>query len=270
METARKIIVYDNNCPMCQAYTKGFVKWGVLSAQNRVAFCELNPQQAGRYLDVQRSRHEIPLIDLAGGETLYGVDAMTYLIGRKIPFIGILMRNTMVHGFFKSLYSFISYNRRVITATAPAKGGLDCTPDFHLRHRLAFIAFAVAVSSWVLWGFGISAGYYFAQVSQILPFAGGFAGLALLLAVAFAGNRTVFGNRNGIECAGQLAVVMLIGALLLLPGIFLDVLANHQNPIWLAASALVSLAVMGGEAMRRRKYLTLNANQTGSLLLAQK
>ncbi len=267
METARKIIVYDNNCPMCQAYTKGFVKWGVLSAQNRVAFCELNPQQAGRYLDVQRSRHEIPLIDLAGGETLYGVDAMTYLIGRKIPFIGTLMRNAMVHRFFKNLYSFISYNRRVITATTPANSGLDCTPDFHLKHRLAFIAFALAVSSWVSWGFGISAGYYFAQASGWAM--GGLPGLALLAAMA-AKRKTEPGNRNIVEHAGQLAVVMLTGALLLLPGIFLDTLANHQNPIWLAASALVSLVVMGSECVRRIKYLTLNANQTGSLLLAQK
>lgn len=259
METVRKIIVYDNNCPMCQAYTKGFVKWGVLPAQNRIAFCELNPQQAGRYLDVRRSRHEIPLIDLAGGETLYGVDAMTYLIGRKIPFIGVMMRNAAVHTFFKNLYSFISYNRRVITATAPATSGLDCTPDFHLKHRLAFIAFTVVVSSLVLWRFGISAGYYFPQASQMLPFAGGLPGLALLLAVAFAGNRNVFGNRNSIERAGQLAVVMLIGALLLLPGIFLDTLANHQNPIWLAASALVSLAVMGSECVRRRRYLQVKA-----------
>ena len=81
----------------------------------------------------------------------------------------------------------------------------------------------------------------------------------MLLAVAFAGNRTVFGNRNSIERAGQLAVVMLIGALLLLPGIFLDTLAAHQNPIWLAASALVGVCVMGCEAVRRRNYLTLNA-----------
>jgi len=75
--TANKVILYDDHCPMCALYTRGFVKWGVLDQQNRVAFTEagrlLNPEAPATQLDALRARHEIPLIDLAGGPTLYGV-----------------------------------------------------------------------------------------------------------------------------------------------------------------------------------------------------
>jgi len=256
METAQKIIVYDNSCPMCQAYTQGFVKWGVLDAQNRIAFRDLDPQQAGRYLDLQRSRHEIPLLDLAGGPTLYGVDAVTYLISLKIPVVGTLMRNGLINRFFSSLYSFVSYNRRVITATAPATGDTECTPDFHWRYRRAFIVFAAIVSGLAGWGFGVSAGYYFPQsFGWIASFTGGFFSFALLLAAVLFGGKTASENKTATERIGQLAVVMLIGALLLLPGLFLDSLMNHRNPVWLITGALLSFFVMGRESIRRYHHL---------------
>ncbi len=249
MKSAPKAIIYDGSCPMCQAYTKGFVKWGVLADEHRIAFSELQPDQARRYLDVNRSRHEIPLVDLGGGETLYGVEALVYLLSQRIPFIEKAMQNPLVFNLIKKLYSFISYNRRVITATSSANQDIDCAPDFRLSHRLHFIIFSALTSSLVAWRFGVSVGYYF---SSLVGKAIGISYLTgcciLFLAVA-----CVLKSQKRMEYMGQLAMLLLIGTLALLPGLALTTL-THQ-PVWLLGSAVVSLVLLYTESVRRVRYI---------------
>jgi predicted DCC family thiol-disulfide oxidoreductase YuxK len=55
-----KVIIYDNNCPMCSLYTKGFVEWGLLEKQNRISFTDLHTTTLSCELDLNRARHEIP------------------------------------------------------------------------------------------------------------------------------------------------------------------------------------------------------------------
>jgi len=38
METTDKILVYDDACPLCVAYTGAFVKTGLLTAEGRKSF----------------------------------------------------------------------------------------------------------------------------------------------------------------------------------------------------------------------------------------
>jgi len=40
-----KALFYDDNCPLCKAYTAAFVKGGLLKAKNRIAFSHVNIQQ---------------------------------------------------------------------------------------------------------------------------------------------------------------------------------------------------------------------------------
>ncbi len=70
-----KALVYDDNCPLCKAYTAAFVKGGLLKAKNRIAFSHVNIQQF--HLEWKKARNEIPLIDLKTGEVKYGVDLTT-------------------------------------------------------------------------------------------------------------------------------------------------------------------------------------------------
>jgi predicted DCC family thiol-disulfide oxidoreductase YuxK len=82
---AHKIIIYDDVCPMCKAYTEGFVHLGWLPLENRVGFSEV-PQTILDKIDSDRARHEIPLFDTETGETLYGKDALFYILGEQIAF----------------------------------------------------------------------------------------------------------------------------------------------------------------------------------------
>ncbi len=253
MKPVSKAIIYDSSCPMCQAYTKGFVKWGLLADKHRIPFCELQPEQANRYMDLQRSRHEIPLVDLGGGETLYGVDALTYLLSQPFPLVGKLMRIPVLSKTIRNLYNFISYNRRVITATSSENTGIDCAPDFRMGYRMAFIVFAILMSSWITWGFGQTVGYYFPAIQgvQMLLICGTGWFVQILAAIL------LLKGQLRIEYIGQLAVLMLMGTLVLLPGMLVSALI-HSSPLWALGSVAISSLLMHTEHLRRLRYLHLS------------
>ena len=252
----RKVIVYDDNCPMCAVYTAGFVRWGVLARENRVGFTQLDrlpaPEVANR-LDPFRSRHEIPLVDLGGGPTLYGVDAMVYLLRQRVPLVGHLARVKPLHRCFRFLYSLVSYNRRILVPTRKRGAGFDCSPDFHLGYRVAFIAGALVLTSLITCAFGQSTAAYWPVdnpgVKTLLTGATAWA-VPALLALIFA--------KKAVDYLGHLTTVVILGALLLLPSIGLSALTVYHHPAVPALSALASTVTMGWQHFRRVGHLELS------------
>lgn len=140
-----KVIIYDDNCPLCKAYTKAFVNAGMLEKENRVAFSKIHACDFN--LDWQRARHEIPLIDTNTNEVRYGVDALVELLQKKFCFIKSLMKIKFINSFFRWLYKLVSYNRKIIVAkTNLTKGEIDCTPDYSFawRWKLNCICFIIS------------------------------------------------------------------------------------------------------------------------------
>lgn len=136
----KKLIIYDESCPMCKLYTKGMVTGNDTGGLTRMGSGQLTHDLIGR-LDPQRARHEIPLVDLDGGETLYGVDTWLYAVGQRHKQLKKVLSTNWVKTILQTLYAFISYNRRVIITSAPGRWNLmDLQPDFHTGYRLAFIA----------------------------------------------------------------------------------------------------------------------------------
>ncbi|GAB2514380.1 hypothetical protein [Spirosoma aerophilum] len=136
----KKLIVYDESCPMCKLYTKGMVTGNDSGCLTRMGSGQLTHELIGR-LDPQRARHEIPLVDLDGGETLYGVDTWLYAVGQRHKQLEEVLSTNWFKSVLQTLYAFISYNRRIIITSAPRRWNLmDLQPDFHAGFRLAFIA----------------------------------------------------------------------------------------------------------------------------------
>lgn len=133
-----KTLLYDGACPMCQAYSQGFVKLGTLTPQGRVSLMDADQATLAK-VDIDRARHEIPLVDTQTGEVLYGVDALASIIGNMVPALATLSTKTWAKAPFRPLYSFISYNRRVIAGTGNSPCGRDYAPDFNLGWRIALI-----------------------------------------------------------------------------------------------------------------------------------
>jgi predicted DCC family thiol-disulfide oxidoreductase YuxK len=191
-----KIIIYDDVCPLCKAYTKGFVQLGWLLPGHRLGFSEVSPDLLAR-IDLDRARHEIPLLDLKTGETLYGKDALFFIFGEAMPWLKPLFRFGIFKALVFALYQIITYNRRIIAGSRKPQTGFDCAPDFNAFYRWLYIGIATSIGSGLLW-------------TSAIPPQAVWVPIAALAGVLFYRNfegRTLY--------VGHWATVLLIAALLL-------------------------------------------------------
>ena len=110
-----KILVYDDNCPLCTWYSGLFVKYGFLESGGRKAFSTLDDKLLS-LIDFNKSRNEIPLLDTSSNRVLYGIDALLEILDQKIPCIKTTGNVAPIKWFLKKFYKLISYNRKVIVA----------------------------------------------------------------------------------------------------------------------------------------------------------
>ena len=139
-------LLFDEHCPLCRAYTKGFVNSGMLEAGGRVAYQQA--QSLTVLPDMNRARNEIALINTETGEVYYGLESILKLIGHSYPWISKICRTKAAFYLLSKLYAFISYNRKVIV---PSDSSADsCVPDVNYVWRLVYLIFAWLISSVLL------------------------------------------------------------------------------------------------------------------------
>ncbi len=146
----QKVIIYDDACPMCKAYTAGFVKAGWL--QHRSGFSHADPEVINK-IDLDRARHEIPLLDLQTGQVVYGLDALFLIIGAKWPVFKPLFKTSWFKKLLYPLHQIITFNRRVIAGSSAPVTGFDCAPDVNLFYRWLYIGLATIGAFSVYWSF---------------------------------------------------------------------------------------------------------------------
>jgi len=142
---SNKIIIYDDVCPLCKAYTSGFVNIGWLLPNHRIGFSAA-PKELLEQIDIDRARHEIPLYDTQTKETLYGKEALFYILGEEFPLLKPLFRWRIFRFLIAGLYQIITYNRRIIAGSKAPAEGFDCAPDFNAFYRWVYISMATIVS----------------------------------------------------------------------------------------------------------------------------
>lgn len=196
---------------MCRLYTKGMVAADNSGTLTRVSSEELTQDELLNRVDKQRARHEIPLVDLDGGETLYGVDTWTYALGQRNQRIEQLLSVRWLRAILEKLYAFISYNRRIIITSAPGRWQLlDLQPEFRLGYRLAF----------VLLVFGLVGGLHYGVVGSfgwpVFALLGGQLGLVSLY--VWLTNRFQF-LETILDYMGHLAMSLLLGGIVIALGL---------------------------------------------------
>lgn len=167
---SQKTILYDDNCPLCCWYTDAFVQTGLLEAEGRQSFTDIELETLTEQLDLARSKDEIPLLDDQGGATLYGIDSLLYLLGQRWPWMPKVAGLTPIDWFLRRLYKLISYNRRVIVAKPTPANAFDCSPQFNYFYRYVYLAMALMVGGSGLWGYWVTYAKPIVSVSLLLLF----------------------------------------------------------------------------------------------------
>jgi predicted DCC family thiol-disulfide oxidoreductase YuxK len=143
------MILFDAECPMCRAYTKTFVKTGMLNSNGRAPYqTEMNT--VCPVIDKQRAVNEIALVDLENGEVTYGVKSLFKIIGNACPIFAPLFSFKPFIWLMSKVYAFISYNRRVIIPADLAGEAYSYQPTFKLHYRIAYLLFTWFCTGFIL------------------------------------------------------------------------------------------------------------------------
>jgi len=146
-------LLYDKDCPLCNIYTKAFINTKMLDAKGRKSFENISENEQV-YVDVDRAKDEIALIDRENKKVIYGLDSLLKVLGNSFPLIEKIGRINVVNFFLRKLYSFISYNRKVIAPSEIEENNEKaCVPTFNVKYRLLFIFLSVVITAVTLFGF---------------------------------------------------------------------------------------------------------------------
>ena len=243
-------LLYDEDCPLCSLYTTGFIKAGMLDENGKKPFsCLTNEEQI--FIDVKKASNEIALVDNKNKTVIYGIDSLLKVIGNSFPWMEKVGTITPLKFFLKKLYSFISYNRKVIIPNKKENGkALQCVPSFNYNYRVLYIFFATAITALTLYNFS----------ALLTNFPKGNFSRELILAFGQIIFQSLFilklDHKIILNYAGNLMTVSLFGSLLLTPILILNLFLNIPEIIILCWFGLTVL-ILFVEHFRRIKLLEL-------------
>src|SRR5688572_17145945 len=87
----KHVIIFDDECPLCDLYTRGFVKTGMLDECGRTPFRTLDPK-IEICIDRRRACNEIALVNKESGRVFYGTESLFAIIGNSFPIFKGLFR----------------------------------------------------------------------------------------------------------------------------------------------------------------------------------
>lgn len=202
-------LIYDAECPLCNAYTTQFIKQGLLDKNGRTAFTQFD-FNGNNQIDKTLACNKIALVNTTTNEVIYGIDSLLKVIGFSFPIIAKIGKQPVVYWLLNQLYNFISYNRKMIAPGSNPQNS-NCNPDKNLISRLAFILFCgLVVHVTVTWFFQTFLFSYLNTQTQFPDFVL-YVSQFPIQALVFYGLK----QKNFYDYAGQIAAVSLFGALLL-------------------------------------------------------
>ncbi|HET6721730.1 MAG TPA: DCC1-like thiol-disulfide oxidoreductase family protein [Chitinophagaceae bacterium] len=249
-----KILIYDDNCPLCTWYSGLFVKYGFLKADGRKPFSTLDNELLSK-IDFDKSRNEIPLLDTTTNTVLYGIDALLEILDRKIPLVKATGNVAPLKWVLKKIYKLISFNRKVIVAKKCRQGNIDCSPDINYVYRFIFMAVCLCFNTAMLYPFQTTLfsklSYYHLNFYQLQGAHLGFVIINCSLAFSLS-------KARGYEYLGQVNMLALSVILLLTPLLLMHCFFFTE---WFSTAWLVILsAFIFREYARRMEFAGVLSN----------
>jgi hypothetical protein len=227
----------------------------MLDENGREAFSEMSVTSKA-VIDFKRAKNEIALVDRTNHTVIYGVDSLLLIIGNSFPLLEKVARIQPLYWFFRKFYSFVSYNRKQIIPSEKEHTEQSCIPDFNLKYRLAYLAFGVLFSAYILSTFtgklGFSFTYNFARVLIICL-------TQIIWQSIFL--KTYLKDKIW-DYLGNMMTVSLIGMLFLIPALY----TNFESFFYIIYFGIVA-GIMLMEHVRRCAILKVNVLPTISWIL---
>jgi hypothetical protein len=244
------MVLFDAECPMCKAYTKTFVKTGMLDAGGRAAY-QTEMDNVCPLIDKQRAVNEIALVNLKNGEVTYGVQSLFKIIGNACPIFRPLFSFAPFVWLMSKIYGFISYNRRVIIPAGKTGDGYIYQPSFKIQYRIAYLLF-----TWVCTGVILTR--YAQLLAEAVPLGGPWreyficGGQIIFQGIIV----STFAEEKLWAYLGNMMIISFAGSLLLLLPLTMSHWFN-MPPLFYIACFMVVAGLMLLEHIRRTKLLNL-------------
>jgi len=246
---ANHLLLFDAECPVCDAYSRALVKSGLINNDGRKAYQnELNSDTCP-LVDRQRAVNEIALVNLQTGEVSYGAESILRLYAAEYPILGKVVEFSPLMWILNKLYAFISLNRRVILP--PTKQLFGLQPALKSHYRIAYLLITWFITAAILT-------QYTALLADFIPVGGS------LREYIICGGQIIFqaivvsfiANAKKWDYLGNMMTISFAGALML--GLML-IAANwigHHPFIYLVYFMCV-VGLMFLEHIRRTRLLQL-------------
>lgn len=254
-------LLLDKDCPMCNIYGSFFEQTSLIDRNTLAHYQTIDDHVAAR-IDMDRARNEIALHDTVTGHNMYGLDSLITIVSHDRKWLKHLLANPWVYAFFKRLYKFITYNRKVIYPAPANTSGRACTPDLNLRYRWAYIILVALFTGLVLnqfaYGLNNALGYSHNHWREFVICFG---------QIIWQGAAVFFISReNLMDYLGNMSTVSLLGAVLLLPLLVIHAFIPLSAIALLAAFAWV-VGLMLMEHIRRCRILGIPVSLTFSWVI---
>jgi predicted DCC family thiol-disulfide oxidoreductase YuxK len=242
------VVLYDKDCPLCNLYTSAFIKTNMLDENGRQDFSTMN---SGLYptMDYTRSKDEIALVNTNTGKITYGIDSLFKILSNAFPLLRIPFQSKFFRVAMSKLYSFVSYNRKVIAPASQFELPGSCTPSYNLKYRWAYI-----IVSWIFTS--IILNLFAVRLHDVIPSTSFFREWLICGGqIVFQSIAVFFMRREKlVHYLGNMMTVSNIGALLLLPVLWFETTHSIFYLSWFIA--IVSFMLY--EHNRRAKILSLS------------
>ena len=243
-------LLYDQDCPLCNVYTSAFIKTKMLDNNGRKSYCELSDNEQ-TIVNMKKAANEIALVDFKNKTVIYGIDSLLKVIGYSFPIVEKIGNIKPINTLLKKLYSFISYNRKVIIPSSHKNDKeLQCIPDFNFKYRWIYILFTMILSIYLLNNF-VDFFKNFSKLSINTMFIL-FVGQVFIqcILISFKNKKTI------VNYLGNLMTIILFGSFLTLPlAMLMNTFNVSQNFILIYFSLVVFFMFI--EHYRRIKLLQL-------------
>jgi len=251
-------LLLDNDCPMCKVYGQLFVKLNLIEPSALTSF-QFESQNSALNIDHERAKSEIAFYNTVTNETVYGVDAVVKIISHNFTLLQKFLELYWINRLLKFIYFFISYNRKQIIPVNPKFECYNCTPEYKLSYRWAYIIFVAFATAFILSSFfrPLFASFNlqtFFWIEYVICF-----GQILWQAVAI----KYFTPQKTMDYLGNMSTVSMLGGILLIPLLMLSSLVNISITIKCIYFFIV-VSIMVLEHLRRCFLLEISHFMTAS------